>query len=199
MIEKELGNFNVWELEDEDGCLTISKEQVQWNHADRTKFRHVSFDVGKGEIKDFEISFDIRITAMYTATNEHRGLLRFWEIRNDWDNRLWIYARQVAVDASKWTIHFEQVDSDSEPWVIHGTNQFDLDVDYHIKISRAKDICGLKVYSDSSQETLLEHLSIANAAKIKYRYIWMASTLCTPKNQDNWSTGYVRNLFVLRK
>ena len=107
-------DFSSWVAEDSDNRLSVGKNKVQWNHADRTKVRYISNDLGRGSIADFEHTFDVRMSEAFAASKDHRGLLRFWECRNDWDNRIWIYARVYTDFINKWTIHFEQKNDNND-------------------------------------------------------------------------------------
>lgn len=187
-------DFSEWEGEDSDSKLTVVGNRVEWNHADRTRVRFVSKNCGRETIGDFDHAFDVNITGAFAASKDHRGLLRFWECRNDWQSRIWSYAKRESEGADKWTIHFEQRNDDVGLWVFNGTHLFDFNATYYVKITRAAMMCRLQVYSDSSHVHLLEDSAGIQGVDKRYQYVWVCSTLCTPRNQENWSTGYIENL-----
>ena len=187
-------DFSTWEVEDSDDKLSVGGNRVEWNHADRTRVRFVSKNCGREDIGDFDHAFDVNITAAFAASKEHRGLLRFWECRNDWENRIWSYAKGDIDSADKWTIHFEQRNDDIGLWVFNGTRLFGLNTTYYVRVTRTATTCRLRVYADSSHAQLLEDSMGIQGVDKRYQYIWVCSTLRTPKNHENWSTGYIESL-----
>jgi hypothetical protein len=194
MVTTAFENLASWEVEDSDNRLIISENRVEWNHADRTKVRYISHDIGIGKITDFDHAFELRIKEGVVASEINRGLIRFWECRNDWDNRIWIYGRIHPGTVDKWTIHFEQKDDNKDLWIYRGTRLLDFGTSYYVQITRREKLCRLAVYTDSSRTELLEDsLEIMGVSK-NYRYVWLASTLCTKKSQENWSSGYIADV-----
>ena len=51
---------------------------------------------------DFHHRFIVCMEEGYAEDELNRGLLRPWELRRDWVNRVWIYALEAA---DGWTIH----------------------------------------------------------------------------------------------
>ena len=196
MSEPIVEDFAHWNVDDPDDRLSVYRNTVKWNHADRTKIRYVSKNLGRGNIANFEHTFDIRILEAFVVSKDHRGLLRFWECRNDWDNRIWISAWVNADSVDKWTMQFQQQDGENDHWISSGAYRFDLNVTYYVRITRKGKYCRVKVYSDPSNSILLEDILRVGETDKRYQYIWMCSTLCALKNQENWSSGSVENLRI---
>ena len=189
-------DFSSWEIEDSDNRLSVDKNKIAWNNADRTKVRYISIDLGHAKIVDFDHRFDVRLFESFTVSKAHRGLLRFWECRNDWENRIWIFARQDMDNKDKWTIHFEQKSDDNNLWAFESTYRFNLMATYYVKVIRRGNDCRLRVYSDPLHTYLLEDSKDIQGANESYQYIWICSTLCTKKNQANWSSGLIENFRI---
>ena len=141
-------DFSAWEMEDADSRLSVGKNRIEWKQADRTKVRFVSKDLGPAEIVDFDHRFVVCLFDSFTVSEKHRGLLRFWECRNDWEDRIWVFARQDLDNKKKWTIHFEQKSNDKDLWAFESTYRFSLATTYHVAVTRRGNDCRLKVYSD---------------------------------------------------
>ena len=183
-----------WEVEDPDGCLAISARRVSWIRADRTRVRYISKDMGV--VGDFRHVFDVIISEAYTESTQHRGLIRLWELRNDWESRIWIYARQEVDRYNLWTVHFEQRDGKDDLWAFHGSHDLKMGVRYSLEVLRSGGLCALRVYSGSSNGEPLEDSGGIEGADTKYRYLWLSSTLRSRRNTGNWSTGYIENLVI---
>lgn len=96
-------NLQEWFREDIDGSIIVHGNKVRWVKADRSSMRYSGKETRV--IDDFHHRFIVCIEEGYVEDELNRGLLRFWELRCDWDNRIWIYARKIT---DGWTIHFEQ-------------------------------------------------------------------------------------------
>ncbi len=192
-------DFSSWEVEDSDNRLRVDKNKVEWNHADRTKVRYISMDLGHAEIFDFDHSFDVCLLESFTVSKAHRGLLRFWECRKDWENRIWIFARQDMDKKDKWTIHLEQKSNDNDLWAFESTFRFNLMTTYYVMVARRGNACRLRVYSDLLHTHLLEDSEDIQGVNETYQYVWICSTLCTKKNQANCSSGFIENFQIKPK
>jgi len=186
-------DFSAWEMEDADSRLSVGKNRIEWKQADRTKVRFVSKDLGAAEIADFDHRFEVCLFDSFTVSEKHRGLLRFWECRNDWEDRIWVFARQDLDNKKKWTIHFEQKSNDKDLWAFESTYRFSLATTYHVSVTRRGNDFRLKVYSDPLQDHLVEDSNNIGGADERYRYVWICSTLCTKNNQANCSSGFIEN------
>ena len=109
-------DFGTWTIEDPDGRLIVSPRRVLWTHVDRTLFRQVRLELTEGGIADFRHRLGVRISEAQAVSAEHCGLLRLWECRNDWADRIWVYARHDLESPNNWTVHFEQVDGKAPAW-----------------------------------------------------------------------------------
>lgn len=189
-------DFVAWTIEDPDCRFTVSPRRVSWTHADRTLFRQVRLDLTEGGIADFRHCQSVLISEAQAVSPEHCGLLRLWECRNDWANRIWAYARHDLTSPGNWTVHFEQVGSEAPAWEWHGSSRLELGVTYRIVIERKDTHCGLIVSSPGSVDKLLEDSGQLRCAATTYREIWVCSTLRTRFNQENWSSGFIEDLYV---
>jgi hypothetical protein len=187
-------NLSLWEVEDTEGCLAISERRVAWIRADRTRVRYISKDLGV--VGDFRHVFDAVISEAFTESAEHRGLIRLWELRNDWDSRTWIYARQKVERPDMWTVHLEQRSGGDDLWAFHGSHLLEMGVRYRLEVSRSGGLCAIRVYSDPSNGEPLEDSGGIEGADTRYRHLWLSSTIMSRRNTGNWSTGYIENLVI---
>lgn len=195
-----LEDFSTWDVEDPDNRLSVERNRVSWVHADRTRLRYVAKDHGKETIGDFMHEFAVRISDAWTPGGVHTGLLRFWECRNDWGNRIWIYARKTVEDTDKWAIHFEQAKQKRGLWIFNGSHQFDMKSACYVRLDRHGELCRLRVYSDPTWTHLVEDSGDIIGAKDRYRYLRICfSGIRERYNRSNWSTGYIENLQVTQK
>jgi hypothetical protein len=183
-------------VDDPDGRLVIGGTNVLWSHADRTLFRQVRLEVAEVGIADFRHRLEVQISAAYAASAEHCGLLRLWECRNNWASRIWIYARHDVERTNSWTIHFEQNDENHGEWEWHGRVRLDLGSTYSVALHRANRSCRLQVSVPESLEDPLEDSGNIRCADTHYHEIWVCSTLRTPYNNGNWSSGFIENLYL---
>ena len=189
-------DFRTWAVDDADGRLVIDGRGVQWSHADRTLFRQVRLEMAAGGIADFRHRLEVRVSAAHAISAEHCGLLRFWECRNDRANRLWIYARSDVESTNSWTIHCEQKDASCGDWEWHGRRRFSLGTTYAVVVHRADRFCRLQVSAPESLQEPVEDSGDVQCADTPYREVWVCSTLRTPFNTGNWSSGFIRNLYL---
>lgn len=182
-------NFSEWTVKDPDSTLTISKNRVEWTKADRTKVRYIS---KKQEItNNFKHKFVVCLNEGYIEDELNRGFIRFWELRQDWDNRVWIYARKTT---SGWNIHFEQRHHGMNLWSFHGDYSHSWNQRYLINISRNDESYRLIVF-DKVNSKLVDTGDI-QGIKQSFQQIWIASTIKSRRNNRNWSTGYLENLIM---
>ena len=189
-------DFQTWAADDPDGRLVIGGTIVLWSHADRTLFRQVRLEVAEASIADFRHRLEVQISAAYAGSAEHCGLLRLWECRNTWASRMWIYARHDVGRTNSWTIHFEQKDESYGEWKWHGRVRLDLGSTYSVALNRTNRYCRLRVSAPESLEESLEDSGNIRCADTPYREVWVCSTLRTPYNNGNWSSGFIENLYL---
>ena len=179
-----------WSREDPDGTLTVHSGRVSWMKADRTALRYIGTEAKIAD--DFRHRFVACIEEGHVEDELNRGLLRLWELRRDWKNRIWIYARKTA---SGWTIHFEQRHQGQNLWAFHGAELFSWGKRYVVELERVGDRHGLRVLGEDSETILLDSGGIEGVNQ-PFDRIWIASTIKSRRNNGNWSTGYIENLKI---
>jgi len=188
--------FHNWAADDTDGRFVIDGTRVLWSHADRTVFRQVRLEMTKADVTDFRHRMEVQISAANALSAEHCGLIRLWECRNSWASRVWIYARHDVENSNSWTIHFEQKDESFGEWKWHGRTRLDLGLTYSVAVHRASRFCRLRVSIPGSLEDPLEDSGNIRCADTPYHEVWVCSTLRTPYNKGNWSSGFIENLYL---
>lgn len=186
-----------WKIEDPDGKLKVSKRRVVWTRADRTSVRCIYRDLDEG-IGDFEHSFKVRVDEAYVEDGLNRGLIRFWECRNDWESRIWIYGRRTLDDEGKWTVHLEQRRDGEDIWAYHGNHGLDIGENYRVLIRRKGGVCRLLVYSDTVHDAPLEDSGDIRCDDTDYGSIWLVSTITSRRNRGNWSSGSIGEVVIGR-
>ena len=83
-----------WVLEDPDGSMSVQGGRVSWVRADRGSVRYAGMEMRVAD--DFHHRFIVCIEEGHVEDELNRGLIRLWELRRDWDDRIWIYARKAA-------------------------------------------------------------------------------------------------------
>ncbi len=178
-------DFRDWVHEDPDNCILVHRNKVNWIHADRHYVRYIGKETNVNG--DYNHSFIVSIEEAYTEDELNRGLLRLWEIRNDWDNRVWVYARKTG---NMWTIHFEGKYQGQNIWAFHSDERFILGQRYMVELDRIGAIYSLKVMSEN-HETCYCDTGEIRGEKQAFRWVWLASTIKSRRNNGNWSTGYI--------
>ncbi len=189
-------DFQTWAVDDPDGRLVINGTRVLWSHADRTLFRQVRLEAAEASIADFRHCLEVQISAAYAVSAEHSGLLRLWECRNNWASRMWMYARHNVERTNSWTIHFEQKDESYGEWEWHSQVRLDLGSTYSVSLHRANKYCRLQVSVPESLEDSVEDSGNIRCSDTPYHEVWVCSTLRTPYNKGNWSSGFIGNLYL---
>lgn len=181
-------DFTEWFLEDPDRSLTLSKNRVTWTKADRSAVRYVGNE--QDIANNFNHKFSVLVEEGFVEDEQNRGLIRFWELRRDWDNRVWIYARKAAFG---WNIHFEQRYNGNDLWSFHGKESFFWGQRYFVNIVRKNGNYRLRV-TDSKAETILIDTGDIQGINQTFQQIWIVSTIKSRRNNRNWSTGHIENL-----
>ncbi len=177
-----------WSLEDPDGSLTVHGGRVSWVKADRSAVRYVCREA---QVKEgFHHSFTVCMEEGHVEDELNRGLLRLWELRRDWENRIWIYARKTT---GGWTVHFEQRHQGQDLWAYHGAETLNWRQRYTVELSRTENQHRLRVMNE---ETNALHVDTGDIRGVNqpFDWIWIASTLKSRRNNGNWSTGYIEKL-----
>lgn len=180
-------NFSDWIIQDHDGRLSTEGGRVSWLKADRTVVRYIGKQL---EVRgDFVHSFVVCFLDGVVEDEENRGFIRLWEVRNDWENRTWVYARK---NGEGWTIYLEQLSNKEKVIAFQGKSRLHFNNRYTLIVSRVEgdyrlvvqDSAGLIVEDSKEIEGVLQN----------YGFIWVASTIKSRRNNGNWSTGYIENL-----
>ncbi|NIW52039.1 MAG: hypothetical protein GWN17_07430 [Candidatus Korarchaeota archaeon] len=182
-------SFEKWSIQTDKDTLTIDGDRVSWVKADRTVIRYICRQLGVSD--DFHHSFTVCILEGGVEDDLNRGFIRFWEIRNDWGNRAWIYARK---NGDGWTIHFEQLSDQNEVIVFHGSSQLHFKNRYFVQISHSMGVYRLSVKDHKG--VMVEDSGELKGVSPKYSCIWLASTIKSRRNNGNWSSGYIEGLTI---
>jgi len=186
---KNMLSFEKWSIKTDNDTLTIEGDRVSWEKADRTVIRYISKQLEISD--DFHHSFFICILEGEVEDELNRGFIRLWEIRNDWGNRAWIYARK---DGDGWTIHFEQLSDPKEVITFHGSSQLHFKNRYYVQISHSMGIYRLVVKDHKG--LMVEDSGELKGVPSDYSLIWLASTIKSRRNNGNWSSGYIEGLTI---
>jgi hypothetical protein len=181
-------NLQEWFREDIDGSIIVHGNKVRWVKADRSSMRYIGKETRV--IDDFHHRFIVCIEEGYVEDELNRGLLRFWELRCDWDNRIWIYARKIT---DGWTIHFEQRYLGRDLWAFHGDEPLFWGQRYVVELDRVRDQYQLRMLSEDSKIAYVDTGGIRGINQ-SFNWLWIASTIKSRRNNGNWSTGYIEKL-----
>ena len=179
--------FADWSIQDHEGCLSIEGDRVSWLNADRTAVRYIGKQV---EVPgDFIHSFVVCFLDGEVEDEQNRGFIRLWEVRNDWENRIWVYARK---NGDGWTIYFEQLSRKDKVFAFQGSTRLLFKDHYSVKVSRVESDYRLVVQDQDGM--IMEDSGVVEGVSQSYGYVWLASTIKSRRNNGNWSTGYIENL-----
>ena len=181
-----MSGFADWNKQDHDGCLSIKGGRVSWLKADRTAVRYIGKQVDVPG--DFLHSFVVCFLDGEVEDEQNQGFIRLWEVRNDWENRTWVYARK---NGDGWTIYFEQLSRKDKVFAFQGSSRLRFGDRYTVKVSRVESDYRLEVQDDAGM--IAEDSQEVEGVPQSYEYIWLASTIKSRRNNGNWSTGYVEN------
>jgi hypothetical protein len=179
-----------WHVEDIDGTLSVQGSRVSWKDADRSTVRYIGKESRITD--DYHHRFTVCIEEGHVEDEQNRGLLRLWELRRDWENRIWIYARKTSAG---WTIHFEQRHQGLDLWAFHGEKPLEWGRRYTVELSRTDKIHRLRVLDEETEAPCVDTREIRGVTQI-YTGIWIASTIKSRRNNGNWSTGYIESLMI---
>ena len=179
-----------WSREDPDGSLTVNDGRVSWVKADRTAVRYVGKETDT--VGDFRHCFVVCIEECHVEDELNRGLLRLWELRIDGANLLWANARKTP---GGWTIHIQHRHQGRALWVYDGTESLTLGRRYAVEVWRTGDLHRLRVLDEESDAVYVDSGEILGL-NIPFRWVRVASTIISRRNNGNWSTGYIENLQI---
>jgi hypothetical protein len=186
---KRIPCFTDWYIQNHDNRLIIEGGRVSWDKADRTAVRYIGKQI---EVSgDFIHSFVVCFLDGEVEDELNQGFIRLWEVRNDWANRTWVYARK---NGEGWTIYFEQLSYKTLVFTFQGMSRLHFNTRYTVNVSRVegnyrlvvKDCTGLMVEDSKEIGGVLQN----------YGYVWLASTLKSQRNNGNWSTGYIEYFMI---
>jgi hypothetical protein len=180
-----------WSREDPDGSLVVQGSRVGWVKADRIMVRYVGLETET--VGDFRHSFVVCISECFVEDELNRGLLRLWELRIDRNNLLWANARKVP---EGWTIHFQHRHQGQALWVYDGTEPLNLGQRYIVEVQRSRDHHRQWVLDEETDAVCIDTGEI-QGLNLPFRWVRIASTIISRRNNGNWSTGYIENLKIL--
>ena len=76
-------------------------------------------------------------------------------------------------------------------WAYNGTHVFDFGKRTIIEIERVEDLYRLRVFDEKKE--MLQDSEWIKGVNQDFRWIWLASTIKSRRNNGNWSTGYIEN------
>ena len=79
-------HLDEWFQEDPDGSISVQGDRVSWVKADRSAVRYVGRETRVTD--DFHHRFIVCMEEGHVEDELNRGLLRLWELRCDWGNRI---------------------------------------------------------------------------------------------------------------
>jgi hypothetical protein len=179
--------FSDWSVQDDDGVLNIEGDKVSWYQADRTAVRYIGRPLAVPG--DFVHSFVVCFIEGEVEDEENRGFIRLWEVRNDWENRAWVYARK---NGNGWTIYLEQLSKKTKVMAFEGSSRLDFGRRYTVKVSR--DWGDYRLVMQDADCLAVEDSGDVSGVLQGYSQVWLASTIKSRRNNDNWSTGYIEGL-----
>ena len=182
-----MSGFADWNKQDHDGCLSIKGGRVSWLKADRTAVRYIGKQVDVPG--DFLHSFVVCFLDGEVEDEQNQGFIRLWEVRNDWENRTWVYARK---NGNGWTIYFEQLNRKDQVFAFQGSSRLHFGDRYTVKVVRVDGNYRLEVL-DSAGMLVEDSQEVAGVPQ-SYEFVWLASTIISRRNNGNWSTGFIENL-----
>lgn len=177
-----------WVLEDPDGSMSVQGGRVSWVRADRGSVRYAGMEMRVAD--DFHHRFIVCIEEGHVEDELNRGLIRLWELRRDWDDRIWIYARKAA---GGWTIHQEQRRRGRDLWAFHGAEPLSWGRRYAVELYRRGDMHRLRVLGEGGEAVFVDTGEVEGVSQ-SFDWIWVASTIRARRNRGNWSTGYMEGL-----
>jgi len=180
-------DFSDWSIQDDDGVLSIDEGRVSWHQADRTAVRYIEKQYNVPS--DFVHSFVVCFLEGEVEDEENRGFIRLWEIRNDWENRAWVYARK---NGDGWTIYLEQLSKRVKVMAFEGSARLEFGSRYTVKVSKDWGDYRLVVMDDEG--LTVEESGDVSGVLEGYSHVWLASTIKSRRNNGNWSTGYIEGL-----
>ena len=183
-------DLDEWALEDSDGSLTVQGGRVSWVKADRSAVRYICRETWVSD--DFQHSFIVSLEESHVEDELNRGLLRLWELRRDWENRIWIYARKTT---GGWTVHYEQRHQGRDLWAFHGDEPLAWGRVYTVELCRTRDQYRLRVLDEETGALHTDTGEIQGVVQ-PFEWIWIASTIKSRRNNGNRSTGYIENLIM---
>ena len=181
--------FADWCIQDHEGSIIVEEGRVSWHRADRTAVRYVGKEIDVSG--DFFHSFVVCFLEGEVEDEHNQGFIRLWEVRNNWENRTWIYARK---NGDGWTIYFEQLYNKEEVFAFQGSSQLHFNNLYTVKASRIEGKYRLVV--EDHPGLIVEDSGEKEGAVPSYGWVWLASTIKSRRNNGNWSSGYIENLKI---
>jgi hypothetical protein len=180
-------DFSDWSIQDDDDILRIDRCRIKWLNADRTAIRYIGkqHNVPDNFVHEFVVCF----LEGEVEDEENRGFIRLWEVRNDWENRVWIYARK---NGEGWAIYLEQLSKKVKVMAFEGSARLEFGRRYTVKISRDWGDYRLVVLDDEG--LAVEESGDVSGVLQGYSQVWLASTIKSRRNNGNWSTGYIEGL-----
>ena len=179
--------FSDWGIQDSDDVLSTEGGRVSWNKADRTAVRYIGKQLKTPS--DFVHSFVVCFIESYVEDEENRGFIRLWEVRNDWENRAWVYARK---NGDGWTIYLEQLSKNLKVMAFEGSAKLEFGRRYTVKVSR--DWGDYRLVVLDGEGLAVEDSRDVSGVLQGFSHVWLASTIKSRRNNGNWSTGYIEGL-----
>ena len=160
--------------------------RLVWERADRTRVRYAEAHTRVEE--GFRHRFTACIEEGWVEDELNRGLIRLWELRRDWGNRVWVYARW---EGEGWSIHMEEAHRGVGLWEFHGGRVFPWGAAVVVEVERGEGGYRLDARVEGGPE---EGVGWLEGSGQGFDRVWMASTIKSRRNNHNWSTGYVEAL-----
>jgi hypothetical protein len=183
-----LFDFSEWFQEDPDGSIGVRGDRVSWAKADRSAVRYVGRETRVTD--EFHHRFVVCMEEGHVEDELNRGLLRLWELRCDWGNRIWVYARKTT---EGWTIHYEQRYRGRNLWAFHAVEPLSWGQRFVVELDRVGDRHRLRVLSEDGETVFVDTGGIEGVNQ-PFDLLWIASTIKSRRNNGNWSTGYIESL-----
>jgi len=190
------------EIGDTGDMLFQNVTHANWTYLDRNYDTWIYKDYGVDYFGDFEHLFDFEVTELEAGDGDARlsvylHILAKTNVASNPADALILFVAQIGSNDVQFQLTFFQLKGSVSQFSSSGFCTLDVGTKYYAEIFRNGTTCRCIIYSDAERTVVVGDTGDQTGVSDSYRYLQATKGIDSSNDPDDWSSGYVTNLYFI--